>query len=67
MHKYHYDQVYSYEKILQEVKELIMPAIIEMVHPDDITNTGLSANILTTGVGYTRPWGDENRMIDASR
>lgn len=44
MHKYHYDQVYSYEKILLEVKELIMPTLIEMVHPDDLTGTGLTAN-----------------------
>ena len=42
MNTYHYDQVYSYEKILQEVKELILPTIAEMVNPEDLKITGLT-------------------------
>ena len=42
MNTYHYDQVYSYEKILQEVKELILPTIEEMANPEDLINTGLN-------------------------
>lgn len=41
MNTYHYDQIYSYEKILQEVKELIMPTIEEMANPEDLKYTGL--------------------------
>jgi len=43
MNQYHYDQVYPYEKILQEVKDLIMPTIIDMIPPDDLTSKGLSS------------------------
>ena len=39
--KYHYDQVYSYEKILREVKELLMPTICKRVPPDDVAKTNL--------------------------
>jgi hypothetical protein len=42
MSTYHYDQVYPYEKILQEVKELILPTIEEMANPEDLINTGIS-------------------------
>lgn len=43
---YDYDQVYSYEKILQEVKQLIFPTIVEMVNPEDVKNLGLKKEIL---------------------
>lgn len=39
---YHYDQVYSYEKILKEVKELILPTIVQRINPKDIEATKLS-------------------------
>jgi len=39
---YHYDQIYPYEKILQEVKELILPTIEEMINTEDLVSTGLS-------------------------
>ena len=43
MNKYHYDQVYPYETILQEVRELILPTIIEMIHPDDLNSIKISS------------------------
>ena len=54
MNTYHYDQVYSYEKILQEVKALILPTIAEMANPEDLELTGLTndayADIIYTHV-----------------
>ena len=54
MNSYYYDQVYSYEKILREVKELILPTIADMVNLEDLKFTGLSkndfANIIYTHV-----------------
>jgi len=47
---YHYDQVYSYEKISQEVKDLIMPTIIERINPDDCKFTGLAKFALAEDV-----------------
>lgn len=44
MNTYHYDQVYSYEAILKEVKKLIMPTLEEMANPDDLINLGINAN-----------------------
>lgn len=32
---YNYDEVYPYDKLLQEVKELLLPTITEMVNPLD--------------------------------
>ncbi len=48
MHRY--DQIYSYEKLLLEVKELIMPTIINRINPDDIEATGLTREILAEDV-----------------
>ena len=42
MNTYHYDQIYSYETILVEVKELILPTVIERINPGDIEATGLT-------------------------
>lgn len=42
MNTYSYDQIYPYEKILQEVRELIIPTIAEIVNPEDLKITGLS-------------------------
>lgn len=42
MNKYHYDQIYPYETILQEVRELILPTIVEMIHPDDLKSIKIS-------------------------
>lgn len=39
---YYYDQVYPYVKILQEVKDLMLPTIENMVNPEDLQITGLS-------------------------
>ncbi len=47
MNQYHYDQVYPYEKILQEVKELILPTIEYMINPDDLQHTALSPHAYT--------------------
>jgi hypothetical protein len=44
MNTYHYDQFYSYEKILEEVKALILPTIEEMANPEDLQYTGLTKN-----------------------
>ena len=38
---YNYDQIYSYEKILEEVKELLLPTIIDRINPDDVSKTHL--------------------------
>jgi len=69
MNIYHYDQVYSYEKILQEVKELILPTIEEMAFEEDLVNTGLSktayADIIYTHImalGYNE--GDLRAAFD---
>jgi len=69
MNTYHYDQVYSYEKILQEVKELILPTIEEMVNPKDLITSGLSkaayADIIYTHImalGYNE--GDLRASFD---
>jgi len=35
-------EVYSYELILKEVKELLIPTIINSINPKDIETTGLS-------------------------
>jgi hypothetical protein len=40
-HKYHYDQIYSYEAILKEVKELIFPTLVGRINPGDVKATGL--------------------------
>jgi hypothetical protein len=54
MNTYHYDQIYSYEKILQEVKELILPTIAEMANLEDLKLSGLNkiefADIIYTHV-----------------
>jgi len=42
MSTYHYDQVYSYESIFKEVKELILPTLIERINPADIEASGLN-------------------------
>lgn len=45
---YQYDQIYSYEKLQQEIKELIIPTIIEKVNPQDAKSTGLSKTALAS-------------------
>ena len=48
------DNIYSYEKLLQDVKELIFPTIVEMINPTDTIETGLNkedlANIVYTQI-----------------
>jgi hypothetical protein len=65
--KYEYDKVYSYEKILEEVKELILPTIIDRINPEDIVKTGLIkqdlANIIYTQI---MALGYNNEDINAS-
>ena len=39
--EYYYDQVYSYEKILGEVKELLLPTILDSIPPKDVAKTNL--------------------------
>lgn len=39
--KYHYDQVYSYEKILEEVKELLLPTILDSIPSEEVAKTNL--------------------------
>ncbi|MGP8215565.1 MAG: hypothetical protein ACLQQ4_08380 [Bacteroidia bacterium] len=41
MNEYHYDQIYSYEKIMQEVKELIIPTFVDRINKVDTEITGL--------------------------
>ena len=43
---YKYDQIYSYEKILIEVRDLILPMIVQSIDPDDISTPGLDRNDL---------------------
>jgi hypothetical protein len=66
---YHYDQIYPYPKILQEVKELIVSTIIDMANPTDYQHTGLNkeayADIIYTHVmalGYNN--GDLKAALD---
>jgi len=51
---YHYDVVYPYVKILQEVKDLIYPTILENADPEDIQACGMAkehyADIIYTHV-----------------
>ena len=51
---YHYDQIYSYKNILQEVKDLILPTITKMVNYEDAKDLGLRkedlANIYYTHI-----------------
>jgi len=51
---YHYDVIYPYPKIIQEVRDLIVPTIIEMANPEDFEGSGLSekdyADIIYTHV-----------------
>ena len=39
--KFEYDRVYPYEKILEEIKQLILPTIIDRVNPYDVKETKL--------------------------
>lgn len=50
---YQYDQIYPYEKLLQEVKDLIFPTIVDRVHPDDAKALGLTKEALAEVV-YTQ-------------
>jgi hypothetical protein len=66
---YEYDKIYSYEKILEEVKELILPTIIDNISPTDVAKMGLSKEALSEVVytqimalGYND--GDVNASLD---
>lgn len=50
---FHYDHVYPYTKILNEIKELIIPTIIEKINLEDIKTTGLNKQALTDFI-YTQ-------------
>jgi len=50
MEQHIYDQVYSYQKLLQEVKDLILPTIIDRINPDDCKFTGMSKFALAEDV-----------------
>lgn len=39
--KYHYGEIYPYEDMLKEIKDLIFPTITESLSPQAIINTGL--------------------------
>lgn len=64
---YNYDQVYSYEKILQEIKDLIIPTIISRINSGDIKNTGLSKFALAEDI-YSKVMalGYNDRNINAA-
>ena len=51
-----YDKIYPYDKLLQEIKELIIPTIIDKVNPKDYRSTGLSKEALAEVV-YTQIMG----------
>jgi hypothetical protein len=67
--EYNYDSVYPYKTILQEVRSLILPTIIEMSNPEDPDNIGMSkdefADVLYTHImalGYNA--GDVKAAFD---